>query len=606
MNPATARPIFANAAARVVRRLAFNAWCRALSRTAVPVFAVALAGWIVLRRAGVQDRAWWAFALIAAWLALSALIAWLRRPAPFAALAAWDRSADAREMFASAWFFENDRTRTPGVELHLARAHAHLPKRLARLARDLPVRLTPRAWLAPLLFAAFAITGWLRLPISTEDRGLTAEARARAAEVGTELAERTKILDPLKSLSDEEKEKLKHLRAEMEQTAKKLDRMATPRDLLEELERRARDTEKLAEALRSEDLGALSAAFLSELEHNADTADLGNALRAGDLGNAAEEARLLEARLGQKKPTLEEQKRLEEALKRALEAANKKDRDSKTGKSLEEARKQLAAGNSSQAAKQFGDLSQHFGSAAQRQQAQEQLRNLAQNFRGAGQQILGGKNLQRLTPQAPSGSQPLAGIPLLAPGTGHPGQPQGAMPMPGTGNNPPMAMIPIPGANSGLPNGAMPFPIPGSGSKPGGGMPMPGAGQNPGAGGFPVPGLGSIPGAGGAMAGGDGGEIGGSEAGNGTAPLGADPTKLAQANQTGTVAPAPGAEGPSAVRAVEAAAHREAPARSRQEIAVEFLKTEEAALAEEPLPLSRRAQVLRYFTAIRQQLENQP
>ena len=100
--------------------------------------------------------------------------------------------------------------------------------------------------------------------------------------------------------------------------------------------------------------------------------------------------------------------------------------------------------------------------------------------------------------------------------------------------------------------------------------------------------------------------VGGSEAGNGTAALGGDPTKPLNANQTGVVAPAPGAEGPSDVRAVQGESHREAPVRSRQEIAAEFLKAEEAALAEEPLPASRRDQVLRYFTAIRQQLERQP
>ena len=464
MNAAPERPNFANAASRVVRRLAFSAWCRALARTAVPVFATAVIGLLVLRRIGAHDKIGWALALVPVWLAITALVAWLRRPDSFAALAAWDRAAGAREMFASAWFFENAGTHTEGTALHLSRAGEHFSKRSARLAHDLPARLAPRAWLAPLLFAAFAISGWLRLPIATEDRGLSAEARTRATAVGRELAERTKVLDPLKSLTDEEKEKLKHLRAQMEQTAKKLDEMKTPRDLLEELERRARDTEKLAEALRSEDPGALSAAFLSELEHNADTADLGNALRAGDLGSAADEARLLEARLGEKKPSLEEQKRLEEALKRALEAANKKDRDSKLGQHLEEARKQLAAGNHADAAKQFGSLSQQLGSAAQRQQAQQQLRNLAQNFRGAGQQILGGQNLQRLMPQAPSGSQPLAGIPQLAPGAGNPGQPQGAIPMPMPGTGAPMARIPIPGAGSGSPNGAMPFPIPGASS----------------------------------------------------------------------------------------------------------------------------------------------
>ncbi len=48
----------------------------------------------------------------------------------------------------------------------------------------------------------------------------------------------------------------------------------------------------------------------------------------------------------------------------------------------------------------------------------------------------------------------------------------------------------------------------------------------------------------------------------------------------------------------------ESSARSKREIAIEFLKVQEEALASEPLPLSRREHVLRYFTALRKQLES--
>jgi hypothetical protein len=78
------------------------------------------------------------------------------------------------------------------------------------------------------------------------------------------------------------------------------------------------------------------------------------------------------------------------------------------------------------------------------------------------------------------------------------------------------------------------------------------------------------------------------------------------AAQTGVVAPAAGGEGPSQVTAVAGDQHREQASRSRRDIAIDFLKAEEAALAEEPLPASRRSQVLLYFTALRQQLEGQP
>jgi hypothetical protein len=603
---------FDAAAHRAVMRLALAAFLRTLRRTALPIFAVALAAWVLIRRAGMRDDGWWAFIVIALWLLGSAVWAWLRRPEPFAALAAWDHAAGQREMFASAWFFEKTCPTEPGAALHLHRARDALRQRGGFLRRDLPLRHDLRTWLAPLLFLVVALSGWLRAPIAPEDRALSAEARERAADVAKALIERTDTLKPLAALSAEEQEKIKGLRAELKQTAQDLKNTETPRDLLEKLERGASDTERLAETLGN-DADSLSPGFLSELERNADTADLGNALRAQDLGRAAEEARLLEARLGRRKPTLEEQKRLEEALKRALEAANKRDRESSLGRRLAEAQRQLGAGNHGGAAGQFGALGEQLGRSAERRQTQQQLRGLAQQFRGAGQGILGGRNLQRLTP-APPGSQPLANVPLLAPGAGNLGQsPNGMMPMPGSGA--PLAQIPVPGMSPGTPRGGMAFPIPGTGGtgQPQTGgipLPIPGTGQPPagspsGVMAFPIPGSGPLAGApipGGASAAGNGG----SQAGRGTAALGGDPTQPLAAAQTGVVAPAPGAEGPSERRVIAGGGHRESAARSRQELAIEFLKTEETALAEEPLPASRREQVLRYFTAVRQQLEKQP
>ena len=581
------RKAFTEAAARATRRLALADWCALLARTAVPVFVAALVLWAVLRRCGVQDRAWWALALIPAWLAANALVAWLRRPAPFEALAAWDRAAGRREMFASAWFFENADATTAGATLHLARAHVRLGEDRAQLNGALPLRFSAKVWIAPLLFAAFAISGWLRLPISVENLAISPEARARAAKAGADLAKQAAVLNPLTGLSDEEKKRLEQLRAALDETAKKLGLMETPRDLLEELERRAREAEKIAEQLRAEDPGALSSTFLAELERNADTADLGAALRAQDLGRVAEEARALQAKLGQQ-GSLEEQKRLEDALKRALEAANEADRKSKAGEKLGEAEKQLAAGDRAAAAQKLAELAEQFERAAQRMQAQNQLRDIAQNFRAAGGQILGGQNLQRLE-LPPSGMFPLSGIAQFSPGMSPLQQGTPLTLIPFSGDLPPgdpnaMLLFPVPGTEPLDPNAPL-FLIPG------------GDGHGDGELIFP------IPGGGGAL--GDA-KVGGSEAGRGSAPLGGEATKPRDATQTGVVAPTPGAEGPSQTRAVAGQSHREESARSKKQIAIEFLKAEEAALAEEPLPLSRRAQVLRYFTALRQQLEHQP
>ena len=384
---------------------------------------------------------------------MNALTAWLRRPAPFEALAAWDRAAGRHEMFASAWFFENADAQTAGATLHLAIAHARLRDDHAQLALALPLRRSAAMWIAPLLFLAFALSGWLRLPILAENRALSADARTRASKAGSDLAKQAAVLAPLKGLSDEEKKRVEQLRAALDETAKKLGLMETPRDLLEELERRAREAEKIAEQLKADDPGALSSNFLAELERNADTADLAAALRANDLGRVAEEARNLQDKLG-KQLSLEEQKRLADELKRALEAANDADKNSKVGGKLDEAEKNLAAGDRDAAAKQFGDLAEQFDRAAQRQQAQHQLRELAQNFRAAGGQILGGQNLQRLMHDAPPGTEGLnfAQAPqfMLQPGEGTP-----------------LALIPFNGKMpEGMPDGMLLFPVPGTDDDP--------------------------------------------------------------------------------------------------------------------------------------------
>ena len=177
MNAPTDPESFAQAAARAVRRLVLVDACALLERSAAPVFGAAAVLWLMLRRTGVQDAAWWAVALMGGWLGAVAFVAWSRRLAPFDALAAWDRTAGRREMFASAWFFERSGAATPGAQLHLALARELLAKERGQPARSFPLRPRVPAWLAPLAFGVFAFSGWLRLPIAAENRGLSAEAR---------------------------------------------------------------------------------------------------------------------------------------------------------------------------------------------------------------------------------------------------------------------------------------------------------------------------------------------------------------------------------------------------------------------------------------------
>ena len=67
-----------------------------------------------------------------------------------------------------------------------------------------------------------------------------------------------------------------------------------------------------------------------------------------------------------------------------------------------------------------------------------------------------------------------------------------------------------------------------------------------------------------------------------------------------------GREGSSEMTAREPESRKETSTRSPRDVAIEFLKVQEEALSSEPLPLSRREHVLRYFTALRKQLESQP
>lgn len=99
------------------------------------------------------------------------------------------------------------------------------------------------------------------------------------------------------------------------------------------------------------------------------------------------------------------------------------------------------------------------------------------------------------------------------------------------------------------------------------------------------------------------GASGGREAGTGRGATHGARTTPHEATRSETVeAPATGS-GPSEISVREGTPRAEGGARSAQELAIEFLKAQEEALFAEPLPLSRREQVLKYFTALRQRLE---
>ena len=119
-----------------------------------------------------------------------------------------------------------------------------------------------------------------------------------------------------------------------------------------------------------------------------------------------------------------------------------------------------------------------------------------------------------------------------------------------------------------------------------------GQGMGQGAGASPVPG--TVPGMGAGN--------GGLQAGHGSAAYGNQKTNPLTPSGTGVVNAAISGDGPSQVRNVEQGMHTEETRRNSEQLAVEFIKTEEAALADEPLPLSRREQARRYLNAVRRRL----
>jgi hypothetical protein len=649
---------FSTAARQVVEQWIVARWATLLNRTCLATFGVLLVGavgWAVWT--GQRPDIWFILGCPLAWIAMTALWAWYVRPTPERALAIWDESASRREMFVSAYCFERAVSRTAGEALHLGRAGRVLVEELPQLKKQLPARLQPRVALTPLVFVVvLQLIGYWQpaTEVAANVPAIDPEAQQRASEIAATLAEKAAALDPLPGLNEKENKQVEELKQSLEQAAEQMKHLedSTPREALNQLEQRARAAEELAEALGESEADKLSSEMLAEMERHADTADLAAALQNDDTDEIAAEATKLADKLEDKKLSLEERKRIQEALKKSLEVANKKDRQSNVGKHLRDAQQHLNEKKPALASKRLRDLAQSMSRRAQRNRSSRQLQQLARNLRSAGQQIFGRQNsgIQRLAQQqnqagaAPrvssarqiSLAQLMAGQPhgqpsanqqqVLQPGGAHQfGQQQqaaaqqagaqqaggqqagGNMAAAGQGNQQVAVAIPVPG--SGRRPGKGNAPMPGAGGKPGGGGPIPipgggGQGQMPGAGGNSP---GNSPGSGGAPGGAGGTSSTSSEqAGSGTAAMGNAPTKPLAARRQGTVQVQPSGEGPSQTREVEGQPHTEQAKQDPRQLAAEFIKVEEEALADEPLPVSRRDQVRRYFNALRQQLSDPP
>lgn len=676
----------------VERRLALAACCEAASRSCVPTFvAFSGLGGLVAWWRGALPGLVFALGAAALWFVALAAWAWWKRPRGSQALAVWDRQAERHEMFLSAYCFEQLSDRTPGQEAHLRRALAALEVERPNLRRQLPIAWTHRSWLVPLVF----VVGWQFVDLRAKpvEAGPTEtiddEARRNAAELSKTLAKDVESLKPDASLEEKEREQVDALKKSIQETAEKLKDLkdATPREALTELEQRARAAESLADSL-SGGSQKLSEEMLDEMARHADTADLADALRADDAEQIANEASKLADKINQSDASLEEKKRVADAFKKTMDAANANDKKTDVGKKLEEVNEELRKRKQGLASKKLKELADAKRKQQQRRQSTQQLQQLAKNLRKSGQQIFGRNTtgLQRLQQnqqqQQQAGGPQKVGTPKQIPlAQLQPAGPQGNNPQ---GSQQARMMIPTPGQQGGQQAGqqggqqgqqgrqggqqqglqlggqqpggqqgqiAGVVPIPGSGQQPGAGQ-QPGVGQQVGAGqgagqpvgAIPIPGTGGMHGAGqqaglqgsgsqgsgsqgsgsqgsgsqagsgsgsgsgsaSPSAGGQGGSGqasgGGLQAGTGTAPLGNEPVTPLEAKRRGTVNAQVGEQGSSQQRAVAPRSHEEQAQVAARRSAVEFIKVQEEALADEPLPASRREQVRRYFNSLRQQL----
>ena len=611
---------FASAARRVRTRVMLRRWLALLERTLWPVCGLLLVMTALAWRGG-----YGLIALIAGawllWKAATLLVTWLRRPGEYSALALWDAATGRREAFANAWWFESRAEISEGERLHVAAQKAALPDALPALAKDLPLRPS-RALLVPVAIAALGcLISAVRAP-KIEVTRVDDEMAAQAAKAAADLRENRLDAKKLTGLTEDEKKQVEELNAQVEQNAAELAEAAgkDAREVLANLERSAREAEKMAEELGSEKDVWASDKLVEQLRQHADTADLGDAVAAKNSAEAAKEAAQLAQTLQTPNLPAETRQRLAQTLEDTRRESEDSDRQRVVGQHVLGAADQMQKGDSKNAGAEFQKLADKLQEQQLREQARDELKKLAEQLREAGGAMSGENGaMQQLGqegqngPQSPNAgengapqvgqtqpqSQPQQN--LAPPGLGQQNQMQspGAQP-PGTTNNgaqqpqmmqmspqtqnpseqgqqpngQPMLFAPIPGAPppKADPKGPM-LIAPGENPNPDGGMAI----QAPSNG--PKPGVGK-------------------------AELNAAPTERSSAEQTSVVQAQQNAEGQSTSRTVQGGERTEqSTARSASAMTLEAIQAEETALDESALPPARRAQVRRYFNELRKRFE---
>jgi len=616
--PATTDATFAPVARQVARRVALRrglAWLAGSLWWAAAAVALLTALALTSGRSSLAIGVW---GILALWILAAVIHAQFRRPGLYSVLSLWDQQTGRREAFASAWWFEQQAELTETQRAHIEAQRALLPEAQKKIARDLPLQPHRWLWLPPVL----ALAGlFISSVVHPADNPLTLDEKMgeTAKREGEKLARTEWEKKKLDGLTENEQSDLEKLKQSLKQTAEDLEKAGgkDARDVMADLEKRAREAEKLAERLAADKEMWASDKMIQSLREHADTADLGDAVAAKNSTQTAKAAESLASQLQSPQLTQDTRDRLNETLKDNERNAEKEDRARTVGQHVLGAASEMQKTQPAQAGAEFQKLAEKMREQARREQAQKELEKLAQQLRDAGSNITGqnqagsmqqmaqaGQESQQAQQQQP-GQTPQVGQSqpqqqgaqgqqqLQPPGLGQMGQQQQQMmqqnPVPGTGQPQQMMMAQQPGQQGqGKDGQPMLFaPIPGQkpGEKPDSFMLGP-PGDKPGDG---PPILLSMP--------------GGKDPGVGKADLNADPTAQQKTGNQSVVAAQQNNEGSSSVRAVEGGARKEDASRSASEIATQTIAAEEEALDEAALPPSRREQVRRYFTELRKRFE---
>ncbi len=616
---ASHNPAFALVAQRVQVWVALRRWLAVLRMTLIPASLVlVLLMLAALRGSSVVFSPWLGLVV---WLAGCLGYVWWQRPGEFSALALWDQAAGRREAFASAWWFEKH-----AEEGETARAHIDAQREVlaqawpASLKQDLPLR--PDRWLAVPLFIAILgsfISIVLAPPseVVVMDQDMTRKAAEEAKKLGQTDWEKKKLA----GLKDEESKQVDDLKQKLQKTASALANAGgkDARDVLAELEKRAREAEKLAEELGNGKEPWASEKLIDALRQHADTADLGDAVAAKNAQTAAQAAAALAAQLKSPQLSAEAKERMNETLKDAQKQSDQEDRKRAVGQNVLAAGEQMRQGKPAGAGEEFQKLADKLRDLALREQSRKELQQLAQQLRDSGSNIAGQQDSsngamqqmsqagqgessqqqgQQNAPQTGQGQGQNAQQTLNPPGAGQSGQ-QNQMQQPQDGQGQGQQQQPMMSMGQGQQGQAGKQGQPGDGPMllapiPGGAKPddkastiivtSDGAPADPNGPMLTMPGSGLPP-------------------GNSKADLNNTPTQKQNTDNQNVVRAQQGSEGQSTVRSVEGGARNEQSTRTSTQTALDAIQAEEAALDEASLPPARREQVRRYFNELRKRFE---